>query len=136
MAELNHQEALEIACIQKEASNLARCYLDLVQQLANSRKQNALLRDAINVLENFGTTVAPSSSFWEEIWPEYEKALAEKQEYIQHIGDILGQDWRSVSLESHATSVMQQLAAKDSTINRLQQDKLHYFQDCQTKLSA
>jgi hypothetical protein len=41
--ELNHQEALEIACIQKEASNLARCYLDLVQQLAESESWKTLL---------------------------------------------------------------------------------------------
>ena len=50
--------------------------LDLKQQLDNATKQVVLARDAVAALEKFGTTVAPSSSFWEEIWPEYEKALA------------------------------------------------------------
>jgi hypothetical protein len=45
-------------------------------EMLDANKQIVMLRDAVNALERFGTTVAPSSSFWEEVWPTHEKALA------------------------------------------------------------
>jgi hypothetical protein len=41
---------------------------------------------------------------------ELEQVLTEKVDYIHHVGDILGHDWRSTSLEDAATNVMQRLA--------------------------
>jgi hypothetical protein len=45
------------------------------QQLAEREKQIVMLREAIDSLVDFGTTVGGSSSYWEEVWPEKEAAL-------------------------------------------------------------
>jgi hypothetical protein len=47
MSVLNHKEALELAHLKKEDSNLSRCYIDLTEQLSEREKQNVLLRDWI-----------------------------------------------------------------------------------------
>jgi hypothetical protein len=69
----------QLMCDTQEV-NAARIYLrekeGLLRDLATSQKQNVILLGALDVLEEFADTVAPFSSFWEEVWPKHQEALA------------------------------------------------------------
>lgn len=50
------------------------CYLQ--GEIERLRAELAEAKRAIEALVEFASTVAPSSSWWDDTWPEYEAAMA------------------------------------------------------------
>jgi hypothetical protein len=77
---INHEEAAQLAAIKRDESNLARCYLDAVQRIAELEKdaQNVMAElDAMNA--NFQGMLKDRNG-WRETARSLEKAATEARQ--------------------------------------------------------
>lgn len=82
LSDLRHQLAdLNRICEfdQKTNEQLLEQRDQLRQQLITALDACEFKNEAIDLLVDFGQTVAGSASFWEEVWPKYESAIAAEQ---------------------------------------------------------